>query len=76
MSAIRSSDVFLKEDIRAMLKALLLTIEALPEGEYKDGYLRAIAAVALAFNLGPDGYRLGDECGSTGLVYNATYRKM
>lgn len=48
---IRSSDVFLKADIAAMLRALTLTAHAVATAEPSDferGYLTALAAVAVA----------------------------
>lgn len=59
--AIRSSDVFLKEDVRSMLQAILVTNEALSrqvpthdiEG-YRSGFVAALAAVSTAFNINLD----------------------
>ena len=55
---IRSSDVFLKEDVRHMLQAILATNEELarqfadPQVQtYRHGFSAAIAAVAVAFNI-------------------------
>ena len=55
---IRSSDVFLKEDVRCMLQAILATNEELarqfPDANaqiYRHGFAAAIAAVAVAFNI-------------------------
>lgn len=53
---IRSSDVFLKADIAAMLRALTLTAHAVATAEPSDferGYLTALAAVAVALNMEP-----------------------
>lgn len=55
---IRSSDVFLKEDVRCMLEAILATNEELARQladagvqTYRHGFAAAIAAVAVAFNI-------------------------
>ena len=65
---IRSSDVFLKEDVRCLLQAILATNEELarqftdPQVQsYRHGFAAAIAAVAVAFNieLQPPPWRLG-----------------
>jgi len=55
---IRSSDVFLKEDVRCLLQAILATNEELarqftdPQVQsYRHGFAAAIAAVAVAFNI-------------------------
>lgn len=55
---IRSSDVFLKEDVRCMLQAILATNEELARQfadpavqTYRHGFSAAIAAVAVAFNI-------------------------
>lgn len=50
---IRSSDVFLKDDIAAILRALALTIETVPPSDYTRGYRAALAAVAVALNIAP-----------------------
>lgn len=58
---IRSSDVFLKEDVRCLLQAILATNEELarqfdaPQVQaYRHGFAAAIAAVAVAFNISID----------------------
>lgn len=55
---IRSSDVYLKEDIRSILQAILATNEMLaiqmPAGEaqsYRSGFAAAVAAAATAFGI-------------------------
>lgn len=55
---IRSSDVFLKEDVRGMLQAILATNEELarqfadPQVQtYRHGFAAAVVAVAVAFNI-------------------------
>jgi len=55
--SIRGSDVFVKEDIRSVLQALLATNETLAQiagadvQQYRYGYGAAIAAVAAAFDI-------------------------
>lgn len=57
MQSIRGSDVFVKEDIRSVLQALLATNETLAQiagadvQQYRYGYGAAIAAVAIAFEI-------------------------
>ena len=58
---IRSSDVFLKEDVRCLLQAILATNEELARQfdslqvqAYRHGFAAAIAAVAVAFNISLD----------------------
>lgn len=51
---IRSSDVFLKADIAAILRALALTMQEAGDGEYARGYRTALAAVAVALNIEGD----------------------
>ena len=51
---IRSSDVFLKADIAAILQALALTVQAAPDGEFTRGYRAALAAVAVALHIKGD----------------------
>ena len=55
---IRSSDVFLKEDVRCMLQAILATNEELARQfadsqvqTYRHGFAAAITAVAVAMNI-------------------------
>lgn len=43
---IRSSDVFLKEDLAGILRALALTTQATNDGEFTRGFRAALAAVA------------------------------
>lgn len=50
----RGSDVFLKADIAAILRALALTIEAATPGDYTRGYRAALAAAAVALNIDSD----------------------
>ena len=49
---IRSSDVFLKADIAAILKALAMTVGAAapPNDDYSHGFRTALAAIAVALN--------------------------
>lgn len=56
--SIRGSDVFVKEDIRSVLQALLATNETLAQQiqsadiqNYRYGFSAAIAAVAAAFDI-------------------------
>lgn len=55
--SIRGSDVFVKEDIRSMLQALLATNETLAQmagadvQQYRYGFSAAVAAVATAFDI-------------------------
>lgn len=56
--SIRGSDVFIKEDVRSVLQALLATNETLAQmmqtpdiQNYRYGYAAAIAAVAAAFDI-------------------------
>ena len=55
--SIRGSDVFVKEDIRSVLQALLATNETLATmvgadvQQYRYGFAAAIAAVATAFDI-------------------------
>jgi hypothetical protein len=56
--AVRGSDVFLKEDVRSILQALLVTNEMMAtqvagnEAQpYRSGFTAAIAAVATAFDI-------------------------
>lgn len=56
--SIRGSDVFIKEDVRSVLQALLATNETLAAQmqsadiqNYRYGYAAAIAAVATAFDI-------------------------
>ena len=53
--SIRGSDVFVKEDIRSVLQALLATNETLGQMvgaiEYRKGFASAIAAVATEFDI-------------------------
>lgn len=53
--SIRGSDVFVKEDIRSVLQALLATNETIGQMvgvvEYRKGFASAIAAVATAFDI-------------------------
>lgn len=51
---IRSSDVFLKEDIAGILRALALTTQAANDGEFTRGFRAALAAVAVALNIEGD----------------------
>lgn len=51
---IRSSDVFLKEDVAAILRALALTTQAAHDGEFTRGFRAALAAVAVALNIESD----------------------
>lgn len=39
------SEVFLREDINKIIKALLLAADVLPAGPYKDGYARGLQVV-------------------------------
>jgi len=39
------SEVFLREDINKIIKALLLAADVLPAGAYKDGYARGLQVV-------------------------------
>jgi hypothetical protein len=54
---IRGSDVFVKEDIRSVLQAILATNETLAQmagadiQNYRYGFSAAIAAVATAFDI-------------------------
>jgi len=54
---IRGSDVFVKEDIRSVLQALLATNETLAQmagadvQQYRYGFSAAVAAVATAFDI-------------------------
>ena len=55
---IRGSDVFIKEDVRSVLQALLATNETLGQQiqsadiqNYRYGFAAAIAAVATAFDI-------------------------
>ncbi len=54
---IRGSDVFIKEDVRSVLQALLATNETLGQmagadvQQYRHGFAAAIAAVATAFDI-------------------------
>ncbi len=50
---IRPSDVFVKMDIAAILRALALTISAAPADDYRSGYCAALAAVATALSITP-----------------------
>jgi hypothetical protein len=49
---VRSSDVFLKEDLRALLKSYLYLLRV-TEGteDFKKGYFSALFALATALNL-------------------------
>ncbi len=65
--SIRGSDVFVKEDIRSVLQALLATNETLGQMvgaiEYRKGFASAIAAVATAFDIKlqkPDVFNQGE----------------
>ena len=56
--SIRGSDVFVKEDVRSVLQALLATNETLAQQmpgadiqHYRYGFSAAIAAVATAFEI-------------------------
>lgn len=55
--SIRGSDVFIKEDVRSVLQALLATNETLGQmagadvQQYRQGFAAAIAAVATAFDI-------------------------
>ena len=55
--SIRGSDVFVKEDIRSVLQALLATNEPLAQmagadvPQYRYGFSAAVAAVATAFDI-------------------------
>lgn len=56
--SIQGSDVFLKEDVRSVLQAILITNDMLarqlPSTEiqtYRAGFSAAIAAVAMAFDI-------------------------
>ena len=55
--SIRGSDVFLKEDVRSVLQALLATNETLAQmagadvQQYRYGFSAAVAAVATAFDI-------------------------
>jgi hypothetical protein len=55
--SIRGSDVFVKEDIRSVLQALLATNETLAQmagadvQQYRYGFSAAVAAVATAFDI-------------------------
>ena len=56
---LRSSDVFVKEDLRCMLQAILATNEALsmqyPDDQRiqlrRDGFNAAVVAIAMALNI-------------------------
>lgn len=65
MIAIRGSDVFLKEDVRAMLEALLIAAQATGRGdEYTCGFLAGVAAVAVGLGIvTPDAVKLAMETG-------------
>lgn len=55
--SIRGSDVFIKEDVRSVLQALLATNETLAQmagadvQQYRYGFSAAVAAVATAFDI-------------------------
>ena len=55
--SIRGSDVFVKEDLRSVLQALLATNETLAQmagadvQQYRYGFSAAVAAVATAFDI-------------------------
>jgi len=55
--SIRGSDVFIKEDVRSVLQALLATNETLGQmagadvQQYRQGFAAAIAAVATALDI-------------------------
>ena len=58
---VRGSDVFLKEDVRSILQAILITNDMLarqiPVGDvqtYRAGFSTAIVAVATAFDISLD----------------------
>lgn len=53
-SSIRGSDVFIKEDMKAGFLALQCTAAAYPPGEYRAGFLAALAAVRVLFDIKAD----------------------
>ena len=62
--AIRGSDVFLKEDLRAIMQSILLTNEAATRAlggsaDYRAGFMAALLAMATGINCSLDlrGYR-------------------
>lgn len=52
--SIRGSDVFIKEDMKAGFLALQCTAAAYPPGEYRAGFLAALAAVRTLFDIKAD----------------------
>jgi hypothetical protein len=51
---IRSSDVFLKSDLAAILRGMAMTVQAVGKHDDFDlGYLTAVAAFATALNISP-----------------------
>jgi hypothetical protein len=53
MNGIRGSDVFLREDLAGILAAMAMTVQAVPPGEFRRGYMVALAALATALHVAP-----------------------
>jgi hypothetical protein len=53
MNGIRGSDVFLREDLAGILAAMAMTVQAVPPGEFRRGYMAALAAMAVAVHVAP-----------------------
>ena len=53
MNGIRGSDVFLREDLAAIIGALAMTAQAGERGEYTRGFMAALAAMAVALHVAP-----------------------
>ena len=51
---IRSSDVFLKEDIAAILRGMAFTVQMAPDSEFNRGFRAGLAVVAVALNIESD----------------------
>lgn len=49
--SIRGSDVFIKEDLRAILDALDIAARHQPAGQFADGWLAATAAMRTAIGI-------------------------
>lgn len=62
---IRGSDVFVKEDLRAMFDALAIVARHQPAGEFRAGFLAAVDAMRTAVGIRPasplDDWRVVEE---------------
>jgi hypothetical protein len=60
---IRGSDVWLSTDLRNIMQALALTVDAAEQDEYARGYRAALAAVAVAIGVSVPPPVLDDAAG-------------